>query len=255
MNAAANPRGRAGGTSSEIRTLGWGRFALQLTTVLLAFVAASVLPVLALGETSASVALSALSGVVGGLAVAAWWLRRDGALGEALDLSRPQSWPRTLAAAIVGTGVIMLIFALGAPTAFALGLDPPNVEGVLGWVTQNPYTFIIWVVLVAWGSAAFGEELLWRGFLIDRLSRLSGLRGRTTAILLVHAVLFGLPHLYQGWGGVLITGVIGLFLGWLRLRMHGNLWAPIIAHGLVDTIMLSAGYIDSLGWYTAEELT
>jgi membrane protease YdiL (CAAX protease family) len=79
---------------------------------------------------------------------------------------------------------------------------------------------------------------------MDRLARLPGLRGRDVAVVIIQAVVFGLPHLYQGWSGAVVTGVVGLILGWMRLRTGGNLWALAIAHGLVDTVMLSAGYTD-----------
>ena len=62
--------------------------------------------------------------------------------------------------------------------------------------------------------------------------------------------LFGLPHLYQGWGGVLVTASVGLFLAWLRFANRGNLWARILAHAAVDTIMLTLAYSESLGWLT-----
>ena len=86
------------------------------------------------------------------------------------------------------------------------------------YITESPLMLGLWIVLVAWLAAGFGEELLWRGFLLDRLMRLPGISGRIWLAIVIQAVLFGLPHLYQGWGGVIVTGSIGLLLGWLRIK-------------------------------------
>lgn len=183
---------------------------------------------------------------MGAALLIAWlWLRKDGAVSAAFNLAAPENWPRTVAQAILVTAAIMLILIGGGSLMNAVGLGAPDVVNVINLVRQSPWMLLLWVSLVAWGSAAFGEELLWRGFLIDRLSRLKGLSGRTTLIVMVQAAIFAFPHLYQGWGGVIVTGAVGLLLGWLRMLNRGNLWMLIIAHGLVDTIMLTAGYFDA----------
>jgi membrane protease YdiL (CAAX protease family) len=242
----------------SVRPLGWWRFLLQLVTVLLVYLVLSTIPLIPLidlnnpsniGRDSTLWALSAAVGMAGALLVAWFWLRRDGAVSEAFNFARPESWRRTLAWALAGTGIIIAIFTIGADAVARLNLPKPQVEGVIDLATESPAAFALWITLVVWGTAAFGEEMLWRGFLMDRLSRLAGLRGRMLPVLLIQAFVFGLAHGYQDLGGVLITGSVGLFLGWLRLHMGGKLWACIIAHGLVDTIMLSLGYAEALGWY------
>jgi membrane protease YdiL (CAAX protease family) len=231
-------------TDTEPHKLGWGRFALQLVTVALAFFLTSTPPVLVLGTTSTALALSALTSAAGALLVAWLWLRSDRAVAEAFDLSRPASWSCTLGLASMATVTIVAVMLASSVAAGAAGFEAPDTEGIMDLVRQGPLDLLIWIAVVAWGSAAFGEELLWRGFLMDRLARLPGLRGRAVAVVAIQAAVFGLPHLYQGWSGALVTGIVGLILGWMRLRTGGNLWALVIAHGLVDTIMLSAGYAD-----------
>ncbi|WP_162925193.1 CPBP family intramembrane glutamic endopeptidase [Aurantiacibacter odishensis] len=226
-------------------TLSWGKFGLQFLTVLAAFALASAVPILLLGQSGLGLALSAF-GSMGGALLAAWlWLRREGAVAAAFDLSEPASWSRTLAAGLVATFAILAILIGGGRLMDALGLGAPNTLDVMTIIRESPWMLLLWISLVAWGAAAFGEELLWRGFLIDRLSRLKGLAGRPPAIIAVQAAIFALPHAYQGLGGVVVTGAVGLYLGWLRMRMNGNLWALIFAHGLVDTTMLTAGYFDA----------
>ena len=242
--------------ASDARPLGWGMFILQFLTVLVAYFAAQLPPVLIWGYknaqgvltiTSTGAAVSTASGMAAGLLVAWAWLRRDRALAEAWNLSAPASWGRTLALAVAATVAIIIWFTVGSMLLGTIGIDTPDVAEVLGWVTQSSFHFILWIVLVALFAAGLGEELLWRGFLMDRLSRLKGLRGAMWPIIVIQAVLFGLPHLYQGLGGVIITGVVGIGFGWLRYRCGGNLWACVLAHMAVDVSMMSLSYAGTLG--------
>ena len=92
-------------------------------------------------------------------------------------------------------------------------------------------------VVGSWTLAAFGEEMVYRGYLMNRVA---GLFRRTRSawvfsLLLVH-VGFGLAHAYQGITGVIDEGLAGLLLGLIYLRTGRNLAVPIVAHGLTDSI-------------------
>lgn len=241
------------------QTLGYFRFVLQAASVALAYVAGSFLlglvfviafgTDLSLEQTSLMAALSSPLSMLGGLLVVWLWLRKSGTMREALGLLPIASWPHTLGLALLATGGTLAIFAIGGSLVQSVGLEPPQVGDVLAWATASPGLFALWIVAVAWLGAGFGEEVLWRGFLMDRLSRLPGVGGSMTVALLVQAAIFGLAHFYQGWGGVLITGTVGLLMGWIRLRAGGAIWAAVLAHAAVDTTMLSLAYIGELGWY------
>jgi len=228
--------------------MGWGRFLLQFVTLIVLYFSATAPAIMLLGETSMGALGSVVSSMCVGLLIAWLWMRRDGTLAQAWNLSRPDSWPRTLLYALGATIIVIAWFALGAMLVEAIGLERPATEQVLAWITETPLAFALWVVLVAWFAAGLGEELIWRGFLLDRLTRLEGIRGRIWLALLIQAVLFGLPHAYQGWGGVIITGTIGLFFGWLRIRSDWNLWACVIAHAAVDTAMMSLAFARKMEW-------
>ncbi|WP_315854899.1 CPBP family intramembrane glutamic endopeptidase [Qipengyuania aquimaris] len=255
-NAVTQETGEKPLEISDAKPLGWGRFVLQFVTIAFVYFAAQFPPVLIWGYTneqgvftisSTGAAVSTALGMAAALLVAWMWLRKDGALSEAWNLKAPASWTRTLLIAAGATIAIIIWFTVGSMMLSALGLETPDVGEVLGWVTESPFHFVLWILLVAVFAAGFGEELLWRGFLMDRLSRLGGLRGSMWLIILIQAALFGLPHLYQGLGGVIITGVVGIGFGWLRYRCGGNLWACIIAHVAVDVIMMSLSYAGKLG--------
>lgn len=254
-------------TSHLKAAIGWPLFTAQFITVALAYFIGSLLPVLpALFESimaavenpgaqpgepvlgSALAASTVVGSAIVGIFVAWLWLRREGRWGEAIRLEAPANWRSTLGWAALGLGGTLLIFALGAQITEAIGLGAPDPSFVLALVTESPAMLALWIVAVAWFAAGFGEEVLYRGFLMDRLERVAGLRGRPWAVLIIQALLFGLPHAYQGMGGMLVTATVGLLLGWIRNRCGGNLWAAIIAHAAVDTVSMILAYADKLGW-------
>ena len=92
-------------------------------------------------------------------------------------------------------------------------------------------------VALAWALAAFGEEMVYRGYLMNRVADLLN-RTRTAwviSLIVVH-LGFGLAHAYQGWTGIIDEGLMGFLLGIIYLRTGRNLSVPILAHGIGDTI-------------------
>lgn len=228
--------------------LGWWRFGLQFLTVVIAYILGSIPPILVWGETATGYLVSVVTSMVAALVIAWLWLRRDGVVAEAWNLSRPESWPRALGLAAAATGAICAIFLLGGPLLRELGFPAADVDMVMRYITESPLALFLWITLVAWFAAGLGEELLWRGFLFDRMQRLRGLAGRDWLVVAAQAFIFALPHGYQGISGIILTGSIGLLLGWMRLRTGGNLWPLVIAHAAVDTIMMGLGFADARGW-------
>lgn len=169
-------------------------------------------------------------------------LRRRGQDWRDLGLRRPVSARRTVRLVALG---LFSVFAANAILVLAvyrpLHLAPPHA-GLIQSLIRTPQTFAA-MLLLASTTVAFGEEFQFRGFLFSRLETLfGGARGATVAAWLAQALLFGLPHAYQGLAGVISTGVIGLVLGGLYLRAGRNLIACIAVHALVDTLSLTALY-------------
>jgi hypothetical protein len=64
------------------------------------------------------------------------------------------------------------------------------------------------------------------------------------SLLLVNAA-FGMAHAYQGITGILDEGFMGLLLGLMFLWGGEDLWIPIVAHGVqdsIDTLLLYSGH-------------
>lgn len=121
----------------------------------------------------------------------------------------------------------------------------------LGWAPMDASRFagiegdlvgLLGALALSWTTAAFGEEVLFRGFVQSRLQALLGARRHAGVLAaVVQAVLFSLGHAYQGGTGMLVSGAIGLAFGLLMLRFR-SVWPLVIAHGLIDTVSMLALY-------------
>jgi len=65
------------------------------------------------------------------------------------------------------------------------------------------------------------------------------------AAMIVVSLLFGVGHYYKGPSGVLDSTYSGFLLGASFLLSGRNLWTPILAHGIADTVAASAVF---MGW-------
>lgn len=108
----------------------------------------------------------------------------------------------------------------------------------------NAESFLITLVIM-WIFAAFGEELLFRGYYQQRFAQLLG---DTTAAhwlaALAVAIYFGASHAYQGMAGMLSVGLAGLFYGLLFLFHPRNLGLVALVHGFYDTLGLGLIFLD-----------
>jgi hypothetical protein len=102
-------------------------------------------------------------------------------------------------------------------------------------VRGNLLAFLFSLAIV-WTTAAFGEEMIFRGFFFNRLAQLGpGQAFSWIMALLLSSVFFGLGHAYQGMAGVVLTTIAGIFFGLIYLVCGKNLWVPILVHGLYNT--------------------
>lgn len=181
-------------------------------------------------------------------AAAMLWFRWSGSDWGAVGFRKPGSIGKVALLVIGGYAAIGAAFAvLSGVVLPALGLAPKTAEAFSD-LTGNTGLYIYLLFVVAWGSAAFGEELVFRGFLQSRLELAFGLTRVSAALaVLVQAAIFGALHSYQGVGGAILAGTTGLIIGLVYIAGGRNLWAPIILHGLIDSVSLSALYFGVAG--------
>ena len=89
----------------------------------------------------------------------------------------------------------------------------------------------IWFFFLS-ATAGICEELIFRGAMVYFLFHLP-LDLPLWAIGLIASAAFGIVHLYQGFKGVIATGIGGYFFFGLYMQT-GSLWLPILLHFIID---------------------
>jgi len=153
-----------------------------------------------------------------------------------IGFTRYRTWGTTLLLGMAyGLGLELFDLFGKQPLLTHLLGKPPDLSGFPDVRGNLKYALLI--VVVIWILAAFGEELVYRGYLMNRVADLGrGTRKAWIASLLLISALFGFSHYAQGLTGILEEASDGLILGLIYLVYRQNLAIPIVAHGVCDTI-------------------
>ena len=158
-------------------------------------------------------------------------LRGEGLLE--LGLKRPASWPK---AGLIGIGLaaFILVLAVGLQhilSSFGLEQDASD----FGVLLADPLMFIYGLTAISWFAAAFGEEVLFRGFLMRHFHQLFGGTNIAAGLAVVsQALIFASLHLNQAVAGAIAAFMIAIVFGAVFYKMGRNLWLLIIAHGVYN---------------------
>jgi membrane protease YdiL (CAAX protease family) len=157
----------------------------------------------------------------------------------------PVSWRRTVFLAVAAAALRILLSALVIDPLTAHFWRPAVAPSGAGEIRGHVMVALQWLLLV-WTFAAFGEEIGYRGYLLNRAADVGG-RSKVAdwAAVLVVSVLFGIGHYYKGPAGMVDSGMAGLILGAAYILSGRNLWVSILAHGFIDTFGVVAAF---LGW-------
>lgn len=169
---------------------------------------------------------------------------RDGAW-TAMGLRWPASWRRTILFALGVAALRILLSALVVDPLTAHFWPPAIAPSGTSEIRGHAMVALRWLGII-WTFAAFGEEIGYRGYLLNRAADVGG-RSKTAywAGVLVVAVLFGYGHYYKGPSGIVDSGMAGLLLGAAYVLSGRNLWVCILAHGFIDTFGVTAAFF---GW-------
>ena len=160
-----------------------------------------------------------------------------------VGLARPANWPRTIVIGVLcGIGMELLELFVTQPLLVKLTGKMPDFSD-LGELHSNWKLLLLYLALT-WTLAAFGEEMVYRGYLMNRVAGLfrSPKIAWTISFILV-SFIFGLGHIDQGVTGQVENMIDGALLAAIFLASGCNLWAAIITHGVTDTVDLLLMYL------------
>ncbi len=171
---------------------------------------------------------------------------------------RGQNWSHFGLSFRVGTrrvlirGVLLsLVVFVAAVAAFVIGaIVMANIVGIPEGADTSGYNYLqgnLPMLLLALAGvyivSSFGEEVIYRGFLMNRIAELgSGSKAAWRLAVVVSSIVFGLVHYSWGPAGIVQTGFMGLALGVSYLLVKRNLWVLILAHAYADTILMLQMY-------------
>lgn len=189
--------------------------------------------------------------LISALAVATWRLKASGESWASLGFIHSSTHSKLALWTVVA--LILTIVAGSLAGSIAADLLPASqVSEQASNFAQNRFAnipgnlpvYLYWL-LVGWVVGAFTEELLFRGFLINRLERLlSKVPLAVVLAIVTQALIFGQQHMYyQGVVGFFETGIIGMVSGAIYIFCGRRLWPLIISHGLVNTLGMTIIYL------------
>jgi uncharacterized protein len=145
------------------------------------------------------------------------------------------SWPFTIAVgAIAGVALSLHELIVLEPLVRQWTGGSPDLS-LIKEITSSWQNLVL-LIAASWVLAAFGEEMVWRGFAMTRVAEVLGGNGAAWIVSLIGvSVIFGIAHSYQDVSGVIITAVGGMAYGLLFLLSGRSLAIPIVAHGVQNT--------------------
>jgi membrane protease YdiL (CAAX protease family) len=172
---------------------------------------------------------------------AALWIASDRSWAS-FGFTAPEGWRLWTAIALV---LLVAAYYVSAVTTLARRAEARarlrQQLGTLTGVVPHTRTELNWFGAVSL-TAGFCEEFLFRGYFIWVFAPWLGWWRAAALSLLIFAV----AHLYQGWNGVVRTGIFGA-LYTLTVAILDSLWPAVALHALVD---LSGGV---MAWLVLRE--
>ncbi|MBP50856.1 MAG: hypothetical protein CMA68_02090 [Euryarchaeota archaeon] len=228
---------------SEKRILSWAvtlSFLLAYYAVLVVGIIAItfVLIIIGIGE-GASFSIGSILVEILIIPLILLFIYLDGSIARTRDMLRVGS-PKRAAMMILGIPIIALIvdniLVFIYAVIFVLFFGEPGTNTDLGttWDSSNIAIFLAFISICI--MTPISEELFFRGYLLDSISRM---HGQWPAIL-ISALIFGLVHLDPFTIGLATIG--GVIYGWIRIRT-GSLLPGIAAHAMWNTMALVVTYL------------
>ncbi|MEN2282152.1 type II CAAX endopeptidase family protein [Algoriphagus sp. SE2] len=165
-----------------------------------------------------------------------YFFSKRGSSWKDAGFQKPKSWWKAVVYFILCVATIGLTFNFIIQPLFPTGANGISHEEPLSLAQM-----IIELLLVGIGTAAIGEEMLFRGFLLNNINKLLGKNLMSTLLaILIQAICFAVLH--SGLQGMVSAGVIGIILGIFYVLSGRNLWVVMAAHAVPDVLSFISSY-------------
>ena len=135
---------------------------------------------------------------------------------------------------------ILYVFGI-VPTIESITGVPVDLSS-LNSLEGDLQTTLIWLGVV-WATAAFGEEIIFRGFLMRQGVKFFGdSKISLVFIILIISSFFGYMHMQQGLTGQLVAGSTGALLSIIFYLRKYDLWFMVMVHGFFNTLGILTYY-------------
>lgn len=159
-----------------------------------------------------------------------------------LGIKRPARWS-TVPFWAFGILVVFIVAQLVVPVLVASVFELPAPDLSRYDYVRGNLQAAITLGLILPLTAAIPEEIVYRGFLIERFHSMFGdLKWSGAFAVLAQAFIFGLVHFQWGVGGIIMTMIMGAVWGFAFLLCGRNLWIVIIAHSTAHVALVMQLY-------------
>jgi len=166
-----------------------------------------------------------------------WRLQQRPGAWRELGLKPIDRWLPFIGKSLLVAVLAFLAFVLIGAVAFKMGWikESLNLSGYEFLKARWWYPIVS--LLAVYISSSFGEEVVFRGFLISRFDQvLSGKHPQFWSVAL-SGLIFGLAHFAWGPLGILQTAAMGWTLGYFYIRYGRQLWINVVAHAILDSLL------------------
>ncbi len=149
-----------------------------------------------------------------------------------------------IVAPLLGIAIFLFYGYVMMPSVIYLTGQPIDLSVFEPYKGNLPATLSLLAFI--WVSAAFGEEIVFRGYLMRQFTKFFGSSKISLVInILLFGFIFGWIHAYQGISGQILSAITGMLLAVIFHIRKSDLWFNIAVHGFIDTVALVYMYY---GW-------
>jgi membrane protease YdiL (CAAX protease family) len=143
-------------------------------------------------------------------------------------------------------GLSLLVFVIGISGYLIGSIIMANITGIPESTDFSIYDYLkdnIGMLFISLAGvyivSSFGEEVIYRAFLINRISELAiSTKYSSVIAVILSSIFFGFVHYQWGPTGIVQTGFMGLAMGICYIKFKKRLWILILAHAYMDTVLL-----------------